>query len=96
MLKLSRLTTFTNYFIICTSATVTQNRALAEEITRSLPKKRCLGREGFPDSPWVLMDYGDIIIHIFLPEARQFYKLERTWADAPAVKIKEGPTTASK
>ncbi len=87
MLKLSRLSTFTNYFIICTAETTTQTKALAEEIFHLLPSKKCLGKAGFPNSSWVLMDYGDIIIHIFLPETRHFYALERTWADAPRVDI---------
>ena len=88
ILKLSRVATFTNYFIICSAESLTQVKAIAEEVALRLPRKHHLGKEGFPASSWVLLDYGDFILHIFLPETRKFYGLERIWADAPSETVK--------
>ena len=88
VLKLSPLATFTNYFIICTAESLPQVKAIAEEVAYRLPRKSYLGKEGFPASSWVLLDYGDFILHIFLPETRKFYGLERIWADAPLETVK--------
>ena len=88
ILKLSRLTSFTNYFIICSAESLPQVKAIAEEVALRLPRKHYLGKEGFPASSWVLLDYGDFILHIFLPETRKFYGLERIWADAPSETVK--------
>jgi len=85
VLRLSRLVSFTNYFVICSAESLPQVRAIAEEVVERLPKKDCLGKEGYPESSWVLLDYGDFMLHIFLPEKRQFYGLERIWADAPTL-----------
>ena len=90
-MKLSRVATFTDYFIICTAESTPQLKAIAEEVALRLPRKHHLGKEGFPDSSWVLLDYGDFILHIFLPETRKFYGLERIWADAPSETIKSEP-----
>lgn len=87
VLKLSRVATFTNYFIICSAESIPQVKAIAEEVTLRLPRKYHLGKEGFPASSWVLLDYGDFILHIFLPETRKFYGLERIWADAPSATV---------
>lgn len=88
MLFVGRLTSFTHYFIIATSESSTQTKALAESLIEEVPQF-CWGKEGFPDSSWVLLDYGDFVVHIFSPTARDFYKLERIWADAPFMKIEE-------
>ena len=87
VLRLSRLTTFTNYFVICSAESLTQVKAIAEDVFARMPDKSYLGKEGFPESSWVLLDYGEFILHIFLPEAREFYGLERIWGDAPVQKI---------
>ncbi len=80
------MATFTNYFIICTGESIPQVKAIAEEVFNKLPG-RCSGKEGFPASSWVLLDYGGFILHIFLPQAREFYSLEKVWADAPSHKM---------
>ena len=87
ILKLSRVATFTNYFIICTAESLPQVKAIAEEVALRLPRKHHLGKEGFPASSWVLLDYGDFILHIFLPETLKFYGLDRIWSDAPSETI---------
>ena len=88
VLQLSRVATFTDYFIICSAESLPQVKAIAEEVAFRLPGKKHLGKEGFPASSWVLLDYGDFILHIFLPETRKFYGLERIWSDAPSETVK--------
>ena len=91
VLQLSRVADFTNYFIICSAESLPQVKAIAEEVSSHLPRKGRLGKEGFPASFWVLLDYGDFILHIFLPETRKFYALERIWADAPSETVTRKP-----
>lgn len=96
VLQLSRLSSFTNYFVICTAESLTQVRALADELHRRLPARRPRSREGSPRSAWVLLDYGDIIVHVFLPETRRWYDLERVWSDAPRRRLEEDGPPAEK
>jgi ribosome-associated protein len=74
-----------DYFLICCGASTTHVQTIADAIELSLKSEgqRVLHREGRPDSGWVLLDYGDVIVHVFLPETRAFYALERLWGDAP-------------
>ena len=65
-----------------------QSKAIAEAVAARKTKGGS-GKEGFPENSWILLDYGDFILHIFLPEAREFYGLERIWADAPMERFKE-------
>jgi len=88
ILKLSRVATFTDYFIICSAESIPQVKAITEEVALRLPRENHLGKEGFPASSWVLLDYGDFILHVFLPESRKFYNLERIWSDAPLETVK--------
>lgn len=73
-------------------------RALAEEIDRVLREQgsRPLGVEGKEDSQWILHDFGDIVLHVFSPEARTLYDLEHLWADAPRVDWKAHNAQASR
>jgi ribosome-associated protein len=73
-----------DYFVICSGRNVPQISAIAQEIQDRLGKLGCkfLRRQGTPESEWVLLDYGDVVVHIFSGEARQFYALERLWGDA--------------
>ena len=77
-----------DYFLICTGTSEPHLRAIADEITRRLRDEgiRPLHRDGFPASRWVVMDYGDVLIHIFHPELRQRYGLEDLWGDAKRVR----------
>jgi ribosome-associated protein len=87
---LTGITSFTDYFVICTGANQRQIQAIAEEIglaikrqARELP----FSLEGFQQAEWVLADYGDMIVHIFSPKSREYYDLERLWRGAKAVEI---------
>ena len=85
VLDLQALSGIADYFLICTGNSTTHVRSIAEAIEASLKTEghRVLHREGLPESGWLLLDYGDVVIHVFLPETRDFYALERLWGDAP-------------
>lgn len=89
MLDLQTISTIADYFLICCGASTTQVRTIAEAIEAALKTEglRVFHREGLPESGWMLLDYGDVVMHIFLPETREFYALERLWGDAPELPI---------
>ncbi len=85
ILDLSRISSFTDFFVIMNGNSSRQNIALYENIEHELKKKkiRPLSIEGRKNAEWILMDYGDFIIHIFSKKAREYYSLEKLWGDAP-------------
>ena len=89
VLKLIGVTTFTDYFVICSANSSRQVRSIADEIETNLRanKVRPLHIEGYTNAEWVLMDYGPFIVHVFNEKSRQFYDLERLWRDAEKVKM---------
>lgn len=91
ILDVHKLTSLTDYFVFCSGNNPRQNKSIAEEIKQSLvaSKERPSHLEGMQNATWILMDYGDIIIHIFMPEVRDFYDLEGLWADAKRLDVQE-------
>src|SRR5580765_982662 len=89
VLDLREVTTFADYFIICSGTNIRQNQAISDEIGAELKKlgEYATSIEGYTNGEWVLMDYGDYVIHIFSEKARQYYDLERLWRDARVVKV---------
>lgn len=86
VLDLREQTLVTDYFVLCTATSRVQIRAVADAIIETLKDIQIRGvREGAEAGQWVLLDYGDVVVHVFGPEARAFYRLERLWADAPVV-----------
>lgn len=87
VLDLAEVSDFTDFFLICSGTSDRQVQAIAEAVDASLrsEKVRPLHQEGMNGGTWVLLDYGDFIIHVFRDETRRFYALERLWADAPEV-----------
>jgi ribosome-associated protein len=77
--------TFTDYFIICSGESIRQIKAIVDNISDELKKISVfpLHEEGTPDSGWILLDYGSIIIHVFSPMERDYYQLEKLWENAP-------------
>ena len=75
------LTTMADYFVLSTAASDRQARAIADAITEKLGS--ALSVEGMETARWILLDYGDVVFHVFQEEARKFYALERLWGDAP-------------
>jgi ribosome-associated protein len=85
LLDIRQLAAFADYFIILTAESVRQTNAVAEEITNVLKTMgaKLHHTEGKPSSGWMLLDYGDIVIHIFSPEQREYFRLEDLWTVAP-------------
>ena len=88
ILDIGKLTSFSDYFFICSAESTVQVNAIADGIVKSLKEKniKLWHDEGYKECNWILLDYGQVIIHIFLEEVRDFYNLEGLWADAPRVK----------
>ena len=91
VLDLSGLTVIADYFVICSGESTTQVKAVAEFIEQEFAQKRIrpLGVEGAAHSHWILLDYGDVIIHVFEKETRAYYNLEKLWMDAKTIEIDE-------
>lgn len=86
ILDLQGLTWITDYFIITSGSSLIQTRAIAENILENI-KENPVSVEGIEDGKWILIDYDEIIIHIFLDEMRDYYKLEKLWADAKQIEV---------
>ena len=78
--NLTELTTMADYFVLSTARSDRQARAIADAITEALGPPISL--EGLSNARWILLDYGDVVFHVFQEEARKFYALERLWGDA--------------
>ena len=91
VLKVAPLTSMADYFVICTGSTTTQVKAIAEHVVDEIKKKQARPQhiEGLAHQEWVLLDYIDVIVHIFQPHKREFYGLERLWGDAEKTEIKD-------
>ena len=89
LLKIDQVSTLADYFLICTGTSNTHVRTLCDyaEYTLEQLGEPMLGREGHRGNSWELLDYGTIVVHVFTEEAREFYSLERLWADAETVDI---------
>jgi ribosome-associated protein len=87
LLDLTPLTTIADYFVICSGGSERQLDAIADGIASALRDERTkpIGREGTPASHWVLLDFGSVIVHIFTPPERDYYGLEKHWAEAKTV-----------
>jgi ribosome-associated protein len=94
LMDLKRRSPITDYFIICTAQSTVHAQAIANEIESRLKKENIRPHhiEGYINGQWVILDYWDYIIHIFLAEVRQFYGLERLWGDAPQRRFVDQPT----
>jgi ribosome-associated protein len=82
LLDLHGICSFADYFVLCTGASERTLRALAEEVLRRMKRGRRLvarGREGQAESGWILLDFGDVIVHLFSQDLRRYYRLEDVW-----------------
>lgn len=90
MLDIRQRSTFAEFFVICSGETDRHLKAIVEEVDRAISEEgeALLHREGAIDSGWVLLDFGDVVVHVFSPQQREYYALEQLWADAiPLVRI---------
>jgi ribosome-associated protein len=83
------VTSFADYFVIATGSNSRQNQTIADEIEKQLTAigERPNAAEGYQSGEWILLDYGDLIVHVRSPQSRAFYDLERLWRQAKAVEI---------
>lgn len=88
VLKMTDLIVLTDYFVITHGGNPRQVRAIADETSRSMKKLKvpCLAIDGLEEARWALLDYGDVVVHVFDEATREFYDLEHLWADAPRVR----------
>ncbi len=86
-LDVSAKTSIAETFVICSVGSQRQAQAVADEVDRVLggTGARVLAVEGYPQGTWILMDFGDFVLHIFQEERREYYALERLWGDAPEI-----------
>jgi ribosome-associated protein len=91
VLETGRMSSIADYFVICSGRSDTQVQAIAEGIEAHLDRQgvRPLAVEGLPRAQWALLDYGDVVVHVFHVPVREFYDLERLWARAPRVELPE-------
>ena len=91
LLKIDEVSSLADYFLICTGTSSTHVKTLCDyaEYTLEQLGEPMLGREGHRGNSWELLDFGSIVVHVFTEEAREFYSLERLWADAEAVDLKD-------
>lgn len=89
-IEVADLLVVTDYFVIATGKTPIQVRAIADEVEERLREEaglKPIGREGVSEGTWVLLDFGDLVVHVFQPQERDFYRLEKLWGDAPRVAL---------
>jgi ribosome-associated protein len=89
ILDLTELSGFTEYFVICSGLSDRQVQAISDSVEFSMEsaKHEVLSVEGRQEGRWVLMDLGDVVVHVFLDALREYYDLENLWAEAPRVKV---------
>ena len=92
-LDLRRTIAYTDYFVICSGRTDRQTKAIHDAIHSGMKSDHGLlpGRvEGLSEARWILMDYLDVVVHVFTPETRQYYRLEQLWGEAPLSAVGAG------
>ncbi len=92
VINLDSVSTIADYFILTNGESLRQTKVLADEIIDHLEEEGVFHRnkEGYQAGNWILLDYGDIVVHIFEKETRQFYDLEKIWQDAQIISVTDG------
>jgi ribosome-associated protein len=92
ILDMSDVVTYTDYFVICSGRTARQTQAVAAEIREVLKRDRILARgiDGERQGDWILLDFLDVVVHVFTPDARAFYRLESLWGEVPSESFATG------
>ena len=97
ILDLRKLSSVCDFFVICSASVELHAKAVADWITENLRTRqiRFWHHEGYQASRWILLDYVDVVVHIFIPEVREFYGLEKLWGDAKIDDLSEENTTGA-
>jgi len=91
LLDLKKLSSMTDYFVICSAGSDVQARVIADAVVEGLEASGAVSHvEGYEAARWVLIDCFGVILHVFRPEVREFYGLERLWGDAPREEYRDG------
>lgn len=98
VLEVGTLIQITDYFVVCSGATDRQVRAIGDSVEGALREAgvKAIRREGERESRWLLLDFADIVVHVFTDEDRVYYELERLWKDAPQVRWEPAKAPAAK
>jgi ribosome-associated protein len=89
LLEIGKVSLIADYFLICSGSSIIQAKALCDHLLENLPgdEYRLLRVEGYQEGRWILLDFGALVIHIFVPEERAFYNLERLWGSARVIDV---------
>ncbi|MEW5914404.1 MAG: ribosome silencing factor [Thermodesulfobacteriota bacterium] len=89
LLEVGELTGYADYFLLASGRSTRQALAIAENVDRVLKKagRRPVGREGLSEGRWILLDYGEVVVHVFYEPVREFYDLDSLWGDAPRLEL---------
>ncbi len=88
VMEVGQQSTIADYFVVLSGSSTVQVKAIADHLAKKLTELQLARRsEGYQDGHWVLVDCGDVVVHIFTEEMRQFYNLERLWSDVPTVSV---------
>ncbi len=96
-LDLRGMISYTDYFVLCTGRTERQTKAIHDAIYSEMKSEHGLlpaRVEGLPQARWILMDYLDVVVHVFTPESREYYRLESLWGEAPAEVVGAGSASS--
>lgn len=98
ILDIRKISSISDFFVICSADVDKQVKAIADEVEEKLDKQgiKCYSKEGYETLNWVILDYFDVIVHIFKTEVRNYYNLEKLWGDAPLISFDEEDETAKK
>lgn len=92
LLNLKRLSSVTDYFVICSVGSDVQARVVADAVIEGLKDRAVISHiEGYESARWILIDCFEVVVHVFRPDVRSFYGLERLWGDAPREEYPDGP-----
>lgn len=97
VLDVGEIISIIDYFVLVSASNTRLVRTIVDEVERVMREydgSRPIGVEGLNDATWVLLDYGDLVVHVFLDETRDFYDLDRLWADAARVEVTDEPEAA--
>lgn len=94
ILDMTRISGLCDHFVICSAASKTRARTIAEFVESEMKKEnvRLVHRDGFKESDWIVLDFSDIVMHVFLADLRKYYDLESLWGDAPRRVISDKPS----
>ncbi len=97
ILEIGRLSSIADYLVLATGKSDKQTQAIADSVKKGLKKYgKALDVEGLKEGNWIVIDYGDVIVHIFLEELRRYYDLDELWQAAPGVDIPEDQAVTGK